>query len=128
MTDYFHGGVIGLRVGDYVLPPAETGAASIADVATAPAEMLDEVSRVYRRNAVYLSTDPDVAFLFAAYFVGGDRKRGGNVYRVEPDGDVERDPDYLPADGGSVCARRARVVGIVATGVNRARWGAVVAS
>lgn len=118
---YYHGGIPGLRVGQYILPPAETGAVSVAELPDAPPEMQAEIEKVHRRDRVYLTTSRGVAELWACFYPGPSTVRGGDVYRVEPEGDVEPDPDYLGDDGASVCAPRARIVGIVCTGVRRNR-------
>ncbi len=126
MTTYFHGGVPGLRVGQYILPPCETGAFSVADCTTAPEAEQARLEAVHRRDRVYLATDRRIAMLWAALYPEGTPDEGGWVYRVEPEGDVEPDPDYLADDGASVCAPRARVVGIVKTGVPRRHAGRLI--
>jgi hypothetical protein len=122
MTIYYHGGMLGLRVGQHILPPAETGSWTVADLRDAPAEMRDQLAAVHRRDRVYLTTDVAVARLWAGLHPTGGPKRGGDVYRVEPEGDIEPDPDYLGDDGASVQAPSALIVGIVATGVSRAPY------
>lgn len=118
-TRYYHGGIPGLRVGDEVLPPSETGVMSISDLADAPPGLLARAHLVHRRDRVYLTTDLTAASLFAALHPNGTRTRGGDVYRVHPDGDVEPDPDWLGDPGVSVAAASARVTAIVRTGVRR---------
>lgn len=119
MTAYFHGGVPGLRQGQYILPPCETGAFSVADCKSAPAAEQAKIEAIHRRDRVYLTTDKRVAMLWAALHPDGTATEGGWVYRVQPEGEIEPDPDYLPGDGVSVCAPRAKVIGIVKTGVPR---------
>lgn len=126
MSAYYHGGVAGLRVGQYILPPCETGARSVADNQSAPPEEQATIERVHRKDRVYLATDQRIAMLWAALHPDGDAKQGGWVYRVQPEGDVEPDPDYLADDGKSVCAPRARIVGIVKTGVPRKHAGRLI--
>lgn len=123
---YYHGGVPGLRVGQYILPPAETGALSLSDmVELLPVrqELAEETLRVHSRERVYLTTELDTAIVFAGHYPHpeGARRRGGDVYRVEPEGEIEPDPDYEGDDGASIAAPRARITGIVATGVTRRR-------
>jgi hypothetical protein len=118
MTVYYHGGVAGLRRGNLILPPAETGAVSIADVGVPTSELAAKVARNHRKDRVYLTARLDVARVFASLAVTG-RKRGGDVYRVEPLGEIEVDMDYLLDDGGSVQVARARVVEVVARRVPR---------
>lgn len=122
MTTYFHGGVRRLRVGDRILPPEQTGALSVADVRSAPDDMKTEIDRVHRRDRVYLTTILDAARLWAGLHVGGDARRGGSVYRVEPEGEIEHDPDYLSDDGGSIACPSAVVVAVVEVGVLRAPY------
>lgn len=117
---FYHGGIPGLRVGQHILPPDQTGAVTVADVPDAPEAMQAEVERVHRRDRVYLTTTLGVAELWACYYPNGHPTRGGDVYRVEPEGEIEPDPDYLLDDGASVCAPQARIVAIVRTGVRRA--------
>jgi sugar lactone lactonase YvrE len=119
VTDYFHGGVLGLKPGQYILPPAETDALSIADLATAPAAERARVAKVHRRDRVYLATDVRIATLWAALYPHGTPKRGGDVYRVHPEGELEPDPDYLGDDGVSFQAPRALIISVVRTGVRR---------
>lgn len=119
MTVYYHGGVIGLRPGQHILPPAETDAISVADLRTAPDDERARVAAVHRRDRVYLTTDLRIATLWASMYPHGTPKRGGDVYRVEPVGQIEPDPDYLPGDGASVQAPRALILGVVRTGVRR---------
>lgn len=115
---YYHGGVIGLRVGDLVLPPSESASAwCLADVDDE--DLRRRMAEVHSRDRVYMSTNLNDAVLWAGCYPQGTRRRGGDVYRVEPVGEVEPDPDYQGDDGASVCAPRARVVGIVKTGVRR---------
>lgn len=126
MTTYFHGGVPGLRVGQYILPPCESGAKSVADCEGAPEAEQARIERVHRRDRVYLATDRRIAMLWAALHPSGTADEGGWVYRVEPVGDVEPDPDYLGDDVHSWCAPRARVAGIVKTGVPRRLAGRLI--
>ena len=119
---YFHGGVPGLRPGALILPPTVTGAGSTADYLDAGTEVAEAARRVYRPDRVYLTTDVEVARMWAGLHPSGTDRRGGDVYRVEPVGKVEPDPDYRGGDGASVCCPSARVSGIVATGVGRAKY------
>jgi hypothetical protein len=113
---YFHGGRAGLYPGDRILPPSVTGVPSSQDFAHGMEEL---AAKVVRRDRVYLTTDVEVALMWAGLHPDGNRKRGGDVYRVVPDGDVEPDLDYLGDDGASVQAASALIVGIVKTGVPR---------
>lgn len=113
---YFHGGISGLYSGDRILPPSVTGLPSSADFAHGMEEL---AAKVVRRDRVYLTTNVEVARMWAGLHPDGDRKRGGDVYRVIPDGDVEPDLDYTGDDGMSVQAASALIVGIVKTGIPR---------
>lgn len=71
---YYHGGPRGLRT---ILPSSQTGVRSHAA----------EISKICRRDRVYVTTDFSAALLYAACH---DR---GVVYEVMPDGVLEPDPD-----------------------------------
>ncbi len=107
MSRYYHGGRRCIARDKRVLPPARTGVQSSAN--TSDAESNAKMAKVHRADRVYLTTDLGAARVFAAMAEPG----GGHVYEVEPTGPVERDPDYLPDDGGSVCCSSARVVRVV---------------
>lgn len=96
MSAYYHGGIPGLKVGDFVLPPSETGVPSNADYGA---------GEVCEKGKVYLTTDINAAKMFAAFYPLGD----GWVYQVEPDGDLEPDKDCLD-DGLSWQCKRAKVM------------------
>lgn len=121
---YYHGGVTGLRPGQFILPPTETDTVSISDCGAPTDELSQRVAEVHRRDRVYVTTDLDAARVFAAYAPFGNNRRGGDVYEVQPVGDIEPDPDYLADDNASVCCERARVLRIIATGVRRSLVGA----
>jgi hypothetical protein len=95
----YHGGVSGLVPGQKLLPPARTGARSCSDYD----------GRHCRPDHVYLTADPTEAAVYAALASsGGD----GDVYEVEPVGELEPDP---PGDAAAsaYAARAAIVVAIV---------------
>ncbi|MEE1774482.1 hypothetical protein PUR34_41505 [Streptomyces sp. JV185] len=81
---YFHGGVPGLKPGDRILPPDNTGTtrrlSTYADEVNGPAH-------ARRTDIVYLTTDRHVASAYAALHPDGA------LYRVDPEGEVEPDPD-----------------------------------
>lgn len=99
----YHGGARRLdRVG-LILPPARTGALSLAEYAP-----------VTRRDRVYLTADTLVAHMYALMVGRGD------VYEVEPLGEIEPDPDYRgSADTPSFQTPMARIVRVVARNVTR---------
>lgn len=85
---FFHGGVPGLKVGDYVLPPDKTGTTRTLSQYAAelggPADTL-------RTDLVYLTTERQVAKAYAAFYPDGA------LYQVLPESPVDRDPDcYTP--------------------------------
>jgi hypothetical protein len=84
-------------MGAYILPPCETGAKCSSDFGAAS---------VHRRDRVYLTTSEAAAVLFAGLHPSG----AGMVYRVDPDGAVEIDPD-CSEPGLSWQAPRAKVIG-----------------
>lgn len=94
----YHGGAPGLRVGGQVLPPEKTGSLSCADVDPAAAS-------VCRRDRVYVTPSIRAARMFAAGIPDGQ------VYRVEPNGELEHDPDCSVV-GLSYQCESARIVAI----------------
>ncbi|HEX5750042.1 MAG TPA: hypothetical protein VFZ09_27680 [Archangium sp.] len=100
---YWHGGVPGLKVGDYVLPPSITRTRFILSAYEDGA-----TSRPgYQPTRVYVASEYVGAEVFAAMYPGG-----GWVYRVVPEGQFEHDPDVI-ALGRSWACERARVVDVV---------------
>jgi rifampin ADP-ribosylating transferase len=99
---YFHGGAPGLRVGGYLLPPAVSG----QQVTTHRANAALGAPGIARGDRVYVTTERDFAYVFAALY---PLQRGGWVYQVEPEGVVEPDPD-CNTPGLSWECERARIV------------------
>lgn len=97
--EFWHGGQRGLPVGGYVLPPCETGARATSDYA----DILPG-GHVMRADRVYVTTDRDVAVMYAAM-----HPSGGAVYHVEPCGALVDDPDCSEV-GLSFECRRARII------------------
>lgn len=91
---YFHGGPKGIR--QFILPPAETGAACASDYGAAA---------VHRRDRVYVTTDLLAATMYAALVPN----ELGIVYEVEPVGALEADPDCDCLGLSFQCAR-ARII------------------
>ena len=79
--------------GQFVFPPALTGAPSTANYGN---HMCD-------RNAVYITTDPYAALLYAVGIPDGE------VYEVTPVGELAGDPDCVSARLSFSCAR-ARIL------------------
>lgn len=111
---FFHGGVRGLRVGQWILPPSIT----FAQTSQVYASYNDGE---YWSDHVYLVTDAGVAKRFAALAVTPVNGRGGDVYQVRPALLLSLDPGCT-TEGLSWCAPAAQIVGIVATQVRRAPY------
>lgn len=93
---HFHGGNRGLRVGDFILPAAETRKQSTSDIIT---------NNVHRRDRVYVTPDMAAASLYASvHFLP-------TVYEVTPEGELEPDPDCICPGLSSAC-QRAKIVAI----------------
>jgi rifampin ADP-ribosylating transferase len=97
---FFHGGPRGLRVGEYILPPSETGNRGLHDYGT---------GKVARFDRVYLTSNSLAARFFAALY---PTSRGGCVYEVEPAGELVDDPDCTMG-GLSFECERARIVAVL---------------
>ena len=96
----YHGGVRRLHRGGVILPPSSTGAPSTADYGA---------DAVCRQDRVYLTDELDMARMFAILAPPNGK---GDVYEVEPLGELERDPDYS-GEGESWAVPMARVVRVV---------------
>ena len=99
---YWHGGMPGLKVGDRILPPCESGTERRL-IDSLPYAPPDDVAR---DDVVYLSTDRNVAKGYAAYYPDGA------LYEVRPVGELEPDPD-CNVEGLSWRAPAAEVVSVV---------------
>lgn len=98
-AEFWHGGIGGLAVGDEILPPT-------AQAAGAPghsALYMDEA----RADRMYFTTDRELARVFASIALRG--RGAGALYRVQPIGNVDTDPDF-PAVG--LHARRALILDV----------------
>ncbi|MEP6893393.1 MAG: hypothetical protein ABI927_06390 [Gaiellaceae bacterium] len=104
---WFHGGVRGLEPGALLLPPVVTGAPSMADYLPAGPD-----ASLIRRDRVYIARRVEDALVYAGLQLGG-----GDLYEVEPVGELEPDGDYKGNDGYSVQTVAARVVRVVRRGV-----------
>lgn len=97
ITRYFHGSNRGLKIGEYILPPSVTGRDSLANYGA---------HKVCRKDRVYVSVAQTDAQLFAC--------RSDNVdpivYEVEPDGDLEPDPDC--PSGVAFACEKAKIVAV----------------
>ena len=92
--DYYHGGAPRLKM---ILPPNKTGASTCASYGA---------DKVCDRNKVYLGNSVEHAMIFAAMYPHGI----GHVYKVEPIGDIEKDPDWYGEDGACVQCDAAKVI------------------
>lgn len=97
--NYFHGGPPGLKVGDFILPPCETGVKSCADYGARGA---------CRTDRIYLTSDIVAAIMFGSLHPS----KKGMVYEVQPADLVEHDPDCLEF-GLSFQAQRAKIVRVI---------------
>jgi len=107
-NELWHGGAPGRRPGDQLLPPAVTGLQRTSSQLSM-AEGLDDIA--YRSDRIYLSTDRELARIWAGQWTDLDGRVGyGWLYRVEVDVDaLEPDEDLLSLPGLSYQAPRATV-------------------
>lgn len=96
---YYHGGVPGLFPGRMLLPPSMT---SFCAEHAARARS----GSVGRADRVYVTTSIEAAAMYAALY---PRPSGGAVYRVDPIGALEHDPD-CDEPGLSFACERAKVI------------------
>jgi rifampin ADP-ribosylating transferase len=92
---YFHGGHRGLKVGDYILPPSETGRSSVSDFGA---------QSVHRKDRVYVTASQGDAEFFAS------ASREPVVYEVKPEGQLEPDPDCISSV--SFACPKAKIISI----------------
>jgi hypothetical protein len=108
----FHGGAPGLKVGEKVLPPMETGVKS----QTLAASLELGFGKIAQQlDKVYMTTDVKLASVYAGMWTDpaspSSPAGGGAVYRVEvEDGTLKADKDLLSSDGVSYQANSAVVV------------------
>lgn len=120
--DYFHGGIGGLKPGDYILPPSVTGAKVFSD-------MCREISGMFpvfsgrtmqwpecRRDRVYVTDRVTVATGFARDWSDLPMMSGlGSVYKVRPIGSITSDPGRHGID--ALECERAEILSVVASSV-----------
>ena len=97
ITRYFYGSNRGLKVGEYILPPLVTGRDSLANYGA---------HKVCRKDRVYVS----VAQTDAQGFACRSENKDPVVYEVEPEGELEADPDC--ASGVSFACEKAKIVAV----------------
>lgn len=96
---YYHGGIGGLRVGMFVLPPSVTGSKITQH----------QFNAVCRPDRVYVTTSDQAALIFGATHPS----MKGCVYEVEPVGELFEDADAIAdAEGAYISfeCERARIV------------------
>lgn len=91
-TFFYHGGAPGLRVGQYILPPAKTGAASTASFGAAG---------VCDRNKVYVTISSRAALMVACHARGGRCKPVGlcdhaSTFSAGGPGQMKEESDVVP--------------------------------
>jgi hypothetical protein len=105
-SQLWHGGAPGRAVGDWLLPPSETGIESEVLKMSVEAGMTEIAQRADR---VYITTDRNLARAWAGIWTSdGKQHGGGTLYQVEAD-DLEPDEDLLSLPGRFFQAPRARV-------------------
>jgi hypothetical protein len=104
----WHGGAPGLRAGDALLPPSQTGAYSRATISLE--EGLTDIAQ--RPDLVYATTDRDFARAWAGlHTTDGQTFGGGALYRVELV-NPEPDEDLLSLPGVSFQAQSGVVLAV----------------
>lgn len=93
MKKYFHGGRQGMKKGQYILPPAITGVPSSAVYG----------NHLCDKNQVYVTTEYAAAAMYAAVL------HKGEVYEVQPVGEMVEDPD-CDQPWLSYSCRKARIL------------------
>jgi hypothetical protein len=117
---FWHGGAPGLGVGEFLLTADDARAARRFDTAhNAQLGYLDGTTSTER---VYFTTDREMARAFG-WLYQVDGTPSGALYRVEPIGTIEPDPDYSRHDV-SWCAPGARIVAVEEECVDLDEYGA----
>lgn len=116
MSELWHGGAPGLNVGDRLLPPTATGLVRTRADQSAEAG-LSQISQ--RRDRVYVTTDRELAKVFARQWFDGTRVRShGWLYLVEVEqADLEDDDDLRSLPGVSYQAATGFVLAVKDRGV-----------
>ncbi|MFC6081004.1 hypothetical protein [Sphaerisporangium aureirubrum] len=118
-TQLWHGGYPGLKPGDLLLPPDQTGILTTAQILTDrgvdPHALGMEPDRM-RRDRVYLTTGRELARAYAACWTiesdaGVREGPPGALYLARPIGESWPDPDMPPGVG--IECERAEVVAVV---------------
>jgi rifampin ADP-ribosylating transferase len=91
---YYHGGDDGLKIGEYILPPNDTGKDNMIGM-----------NPLRRKDRVYLIKDIAGAMWFAS------RSDNPMVYEVTPEDDLEDDPDHK-IKGISFACPKAKIIAL----------------
>lgn len=81
---YWHGGIHGLEVGDLLLPASE-------HAAPAPVTVDSSLRPMYLSTRVYVTTDRDLALMYAARY---PQRLRGTLYQVTPTPPIDPDPEW----------------------------------
>ncbi len=115
---YWHGGFPGIAPGAMLLSPHDAAKSRIP-ISYTPREH-PALGRVSRTDRVYLSTSEEFARAYAFQTeittTSGQIAARGTLYRVQPLGAVEEDPDYA-GHMVSWCSPRAIILDVVAVDV-----------
>ena len=104
---FYHGGKSCLHLGDFLLPPTVTGLGSMVDrvapsVSAAHAAYRHSAWRQRELRRVFVTRD----LMAAVYFASQQHPQVGDVYQVEPFGNIAGTPSETTCD-------RARIVAVV---------------
>lgn len=91
---YYHGGDGGLKIGEYILPPNDTGKDNMIGL-----------NPLRKKDRVYVTKDIAGAMWFAS------RSDSPVVYEVTPEGNIEDDPDHK-TKGISFACPKAKIVAL----------------
>lgn len=118
---FWHGGAPALQVGDVLLTAEAALAAGRLD--TAHSLQRGYADGTTDRRRVYFTTDREMARGYCGLYKV-DTETSGSLYRVEPIGAVEVDPD---SEGRKVCwcAQSARILAVEEEQVNVDEFGAM---
>jgi|BarGraNGADG00212_1021973.scaffolds.fasta_scaffold04133_1 hypothetical protein len=111
---FYHGGISGLHVGDFLLPPTVGGQTSMVDRVADALPNVSEAWEAYRQSdwrqrelrRVFVTKE----LMAAVYFASQQHPQVGDVYQVEPFGNI------ADTTSSSTCDR-ARIIAVVMEGV-----------
>ncbi len=105
---FFHGGAPKLKVGSEILPTNITGAKSLASYGA---------NGICRRDRVYVTTSIEAAMLYAGMHPSGK----GQIYAVQPIGELEEDPDCSEPNLSFSCEKAKILMTVPITNNDRKR-------